>query len=129
MAEKKYSPLVRRLLPAAKAVLIDHPEGATVDELIIRSVYWGLLTGKESHRRLSALGHVFKAAGAVNTGEMRASRRVGQKGALHLVWRLPAPETLQRLAEHTVSGQTPQRSAEHTVSGNSTLHSRTHHVL
>lgn len=80
------SPFTRKLLPLAESLLKAHPNGVTVDDLHYHAIELGVLTGFEPHHQLSALGQVFKAAGAINTGKTLPSKMELKKGARQVVW-------------------------------------------
>lgn len=60
--------------------------GVTVADLRLAAVQRGLLTGRETGRRLSFLGGVMRKAGLVGTAEFRRSAIVKAHGNLNRVW-------------------------------------------
>jgi hypothetical protein len=80
------SPLVTKLAPVAVTLLKTYADGVTTADLIEAAINLGVLTGEESHKELSGIGHVFRAAGGVNSGETRCSHLEGQKGVRQTVW-------------------------------------------
>jgi hypothetical protein len=76
-------------VPLADILLRTSPEGCTTADLILFAREEGILTGKETPKELSGLGHVFRAAGGVNSGETRNSHLDGQRGVSQVVWVRP----------------------------------------
>lgn len=80
---------MRRLIPIADILLRTISEGVTTADLIEYGTEAGVLKGTETAKDLSALGHVFRAAGGENSGTTRCSKRDGQKSVRQVVWTKP----------------------------------------
>ena len=84
--------IIEKLVPVAQALARDPvgaDEGVTVTDLRIKGVELGILTGRETGRRLSFLGAVMKRAGLKNTGQQRRSTIKATHGIRQTIWRLP----------------------------------------
>lgn len=74
------------LAPYAAELLRTRKDGATTADLIEFARSRGVLSGNETHRELSGIGHVFPAVGGENSGKTRASHLPHQKGIRQVVW-------------------------------------------
>jgi hypothetical protein len=89
---RKLSPFVAALVPVAQDLLAltrAQTHGFTVSDLRDVARARGLLTGKETPRQLSSLGHVFRAAGGIASGTRPATLGVS-KSVRQAVWK-PGP--------------------------------------
>ena len=74
------------LTPLAAELARGNRNGITSTDLRKEAMDRGILTGRESHSRLSCIGHALRRAGLVNTGETRASDLEVTHGVQQTVW-------------------------------------------
>lgn len=84
------SPFIRAVKPYAEELLKQYPKkypnGVTVDDLHTLCLSNGVIDPAASHKTLSGLGHAFRAAGGINSGETVASKDDTKKGARQVLW-------------------------------------------
>lgn len=82
----KNEQLLRALAPIARELAAGNRDGITVTDIRIEAEARGILTGEEHPHQLSALGHVCRRAGLVNTGQVRRSVLEVTHGINQTVW-------------------------------------------
>lgn len=77
------------LVPLAVELLSRETGGVTTAELLTEAYERKMIPNTWGHKELSGLGHVFRNAGGVNSGETRCSTIEAQKGIRQVVWKTP----------------------------------------